>query len=144
MSKLDSIIEGVIEEVNEIDLRETYPEDRCSEIADGAVPIYTYDVFELVPELIGYELSDPGLLGENPDIESIAQTMIYDQASNAAHQRLYERQQELEDWEAETDPEIVDVIDEALDENDRRDAVQRWASWIVAQASREWHAALAA
>ena len=100
-AKMRSILESVVEEVNEIDLDEAYPEDRCHEIADGAVPIYTADVYEIVPELHGYSISDPGLLPEDADIEKIAQITIYDIASNIAHQRLYERQQERDEEEDE-------------------------------------------
>lgn len=95
--KLEAIAADVLEQVDEIDLEDAYPEDQVSDIADGAVPIYTTEVFAIVPELAGYELSDPGLLGDDSaDIERIAQVMIYDIMSNVASQRLYARQADAE------------------------------------------------
>lgn len=96
MDGLAEIVSNVLNEVDEIDLSNAYPEDQCHEIADSNVPIYTRDVFDLVPALAGYNLSDPGLLPENADIEKTAQVMIYDILSNVAHQRLYKRQREDE------------------------------------------------
>jgi hypothetical protein len=94
MDDLAAIVAGVLEEVDEIDLEEPYPEDRCHEIADGSVPVYTKDIFDLVPALAGYTISDPGLMPEDADIERMAQVMLYDILSNVAHQRLSARQAE--------------------------------------------------
>jgi hypothetical protein len=94
--KMESILDSVISEVDEIDLEDAYPEDQCSEIADSAVPIYTREVYDIIPELAGYSISDPGLYGEDSDIERMAQVQIYDIASNVAHQRLHERREQEE------------------------------------------------
>ena len=88
----------VLDEVDEIDLDEPYPEDRCSEIADSAVPIYTHDIMAAAAEsadiFAGPE--DRGLLGDDESPQRQIVVALYELASNVAHNRLYERQQAAE------------------------------------------------
>lgn len=123
--KLDILVADAKERVREeVDIFGAYPEDHVSEIADGMVPIYNSELYEIAPYLNGVELSDPGLLPENPDILDHIRITIYDACSNAAHQTLYEMQEEWEeiesDWiDAEEEYEIVlearEIVNRAAD-----------------------------
>lgn len=58
---LIDLADSVLLEVADIDLDDAYPEDRLSEIADSAVPVYTGDILDAASE-------DYGLLTTEPDI----------------------------------------------------------------------------
>lgn len=68
-----------------------YWQDSISEMADGAVPVYTQEMFELWMSLGRPEVDDPGLIEGVTDIDKIVATSIYSYASSY----LYELADEL-------------------------------------------------
>ena len=92
--RIQSMIEEVLQAVDEIDLQDAYPEDQVIEIADSAVPIYTSEVMECAAESaeIFAGPDDRGLLGENATPEEQIKIALYELASGIAHNRLNERQ----------------------------------------------------
>jgi hypothetical protein len=97
--KLLELAVGVLLEVDEIDLEEPYAEDRCAEIADSAVPVYTSEIMETISEDVGLMAQEPELgpaFDGSPTPSNIAAANLYELASNIAHERLRERQQEAE------------------------------------------------
>lgn len=95
---ISAMCAGVLEEVDGIDLDDPYPEDRCSEIADAAVPIYTHEIMAAAAESaeIFAGPNDRGLIGDDATPERQVVAALYELASNVAHARLYERQREAE------------------------------------------------
>jgi hypothetical protein len=87
-------------------LAEQYPEDRIAEMVDGWIPVYNYQLAELLADCpsLGDGPDDYGLCGDNPTVWQIITAAIYEKLSNAAHEWLYEAQQdaarELEGVEA--------------------------------------------
>lgn len=94
---IESRIEMVVEQVDELDLDEAYIEDRLHEIADGTVPVYHSDILDVAS-------SDYSLLTSTPEIGpafdgeptpvNIAAANIYERLYAAAADRLREREEE--------------------------------------------------
>ena len=83
----------VLDQVDEIDLDEPYPEDQANEIADAAVPVLSREIFGLMPALFRYEISDPGLFyGEETTLERLATVLIWDWLMLVAADALARRQ----------------------------------------------------
>jgi hypothetical protein len=84
---LDSILADAREELR--DRYENYrdefhqgdPHDVIHEIADSSVPIYYSDIFAVIADLPGYDLSDPGIAEGVTDLSKLAQIHIYDAIS---------------------------------------------------------------
>jgi hypothetical protein len=79
-------------------LADAYPEDRIHEMADGAVPIYTSDVFQVAansPE--ARYVDDEGLCDPSRGAEHVIQVAIYEQVSNALFEALRAAQEEAEE-----------------------------------------------
>lgn len=87
---IEAMIAGVLEEVDEIDLDSAYPEDAVSDIADGAVPIYTHEIMACAAESaeIFAGPDDRGLLGDDATPERQIMVALYELASNIATDRL--------------------------------------------------------
>jgi len=90
----------VRQEVREIDLREPYPEDRCHEIADSSVPVYTATLMELAAGDVNLAHAEPecgpAFDGEATPVNIIAAN-VYERLSNAANDELREYQEDMED-----------------------------------------------
>lgn len=91
----------ILAEVDDIDLDEPYPEDRCHEIADGAVPVYYHGQDELAadtPEILSMQPELGPANGSAYDgsntIRNLLVAVLYEIASNIAHQRLQGRQED--------------------------------------------------
>lgn len=120
MQTLAEVIELAIESLNdEIEdglLDSPYPEDRLHEIADGAVPVYTSDVFMIAansPE--ARYVDDPGLVDPERGAEHVIQVAIYEQVHAALWKRLEEAREEAEDEDLcdECGEEITDLEGES-------------------------------
>ncbi len=73
-----------------------YPEDRVAELADSYVPVYYYELAQLLAGDTGLaEPEDTGLVEGVTDVWQILQTSVYERLSSAAYQWLSE--QEVED-----------------------------------------------
>lgn len=74
-------------------LENQYPEDSITELADSYVPIYNYDLIEVLSSdhTLAY-VDDTGLLPENPGVHDIIRMAIYERLSNAAHTWLHDNQ----------------------------------------------------
>jgi len=79
----------------------TYPEDVVSEIADGAVPIYTADLMDLAANNIDLAVMEPECgpaFDGSPTPTNIVAANVYELVSNALYQ-------ELETWKEEQEEE---------------------------------------
>ena len=94
--RIQAMAETVLEEVDAIDLEDAYPEDEAAEIADGAVPIYTFEIMECAAESaeIFAGPDDRELLEDNATPEQQIVAALYELASNIASQRLAERMED--------------------------------------------------
>jgi hypothetical protein len=77
------------------------PHDVIHEIADSSVPIYYSDIFAVLADLPGYELSDPGIAEGVTDLSKLAQIHIYD----AVSMDLFESWEEIKRESDEDDEE---------------------------------------
>ena len=94
------MVDSVLSDVDDIDLDDAYPEDRATEIADSAVPIYTHEIMEAATESIDIATGEPECgpaFDGSPTPSNIIAGNLYDLASNIAHNRLAERQREAEE-----------------------------------------------
>lgn len=89
---LQGIRDDVLERVQEGDEPfGQYPSDVASEVADGAVPIYTTDLWETFVDLQAYDEDTHGELGDDgSDLTKSAQYALYLIGSRLAH-RLIEQ-----------------------------------------------------
>lgn len=108
---LESEVRETVAELFWEDPGQVYPEDMATEVADGAVPIYTSDLFRYAAE------NQEVAYGENPfgetdgtPVEQIT-AVIYGILSTSAGCEVYACQETVETWEA-------------LDHGERRNALQ--------------------
>ncbi|WP_167631397.1 hypothetical protein [Mariprofundus ferrooxydans] len=100
---LQEIIQGAKDDlINEFDPDDQYPEDRLTEIADSAVPIYTHDLMTLSsePDIFFHENELGPAFDGSPTLANITATAIYELVSQALYETLYELQAEAELQEA--------------------------------------------
>ena len=67
-------------------LKHKYPSDLISEYADGYVPIYNYDLIEVLSmDHTLANVDDTGLLPQNPSVHDIIRMAIYERLINVAY-----------------------------------------------------------
>lgn len=91
--RIEEIIANAIESINEYDMTQLDAEDIAHEIADGAVPVYTYDLLEAAmhdnelatdePEIIAYD-------GRPTPVNVIAGN-IYERVYGAVYDEIEDR-----------------------------------------------------
>ena len=86
-------------------LAEQYPEDRITEMVDGWIPVYNYQLAELLADCpsLGNGPYDSGLVKENPSVWDILTAAVYEKLSNAAYEWLHEAQQDVENEQESED-----------------------------------------
>jgi hypothetical protein len=82
--------EGVLIEVDELDDAD---EDSAHEIADSAVPVYTYDRIALFTESVDLACWEPEIPAESPDVQTVAGLVLYDLARAIADTAIAERRE---------------------------------------------------
>jgi hypothetical protein len=99
-ARLSDITEGAIRELDEYwndegGKDDPYQEDRCHEIADSWVPVYTYELLQMAADNLDLAHIEPecgpAFDGSATPINIIAAN-IYEALSNALHEHLYELQ----------------------------------------------------
>ena len=76
-------------------LEEHYIDDIIHEIADNNVPIYTYDLLQYASN--NFDLLQPNdLAGDNPNVDKIIQSNIYEILMEDLYEYLNERKEENE------------------------------------------------
>lgn len=94
---LQKLIEDMLnelEENKEAIVPSDYPEDMIFEIVDAWIPVYYYDLSQMLAEDNSLaEVDDVGLLSEKPTVWNILTTAVYERLSTEAHQWLYNEQE---------------------------------------------------
>jgi hypothetical protein len=94
LSKLIEDMLNELEENKEAILSSKYPEDMIFEMVDGWIPVYYYDLSQLLAEDNSLaEVDDAGLLPDNPSVWNIIGTAVYERLTAEAHQWLYDEQE---------------------------------------------------
>jgi len=76
-----------------------YPEDMVHEIADGSVPVYTYELAKVAQasmDVMLHENELPPAFDGSPTVTNQIATAIYEIVQEELYERLYEFQQEHE------------------------------------------------
>ncbi|ATX80656.1 hypothetical protein Ga0123461_2251 [Mariprofundus aestuarium] len=102
MTTIEQIKADALEELEERfkaepDMR--YPEDLVSEIADGSVPIYTYELAQVAQSSMDVMLHEnelPPAFDGSPTVTNQIATAIYELVQEELYEKLYELQQEHE------------------------------------------------
>tara|TARA_R110000782_G_scaffold72120_4_gene144438 strand:- start:699 stop:1007 length:309 start_codon:yes stop_codon:yes gene_type:complete len=99
LEKLIADMLNELEENKEAIVPSDYPEDMIFEVVDAWIPVYYYDLSQLLAEDNSLaEVDDVGLLPDNPSVWNILTTAVYERLSTEAHQWLYnEQEKERED-----------------------------------------------
>jgi len=98
--ELDDRIKEIQEEKGKdidltLPLEEHYIDDIIHEIADNNVPIYTYDLLQYASN--NFDLLQPNdLAGDNPNVDKIIQSNIYEILMEDLYEYLNERKEENE------------------------------------------------
>lgn len=82
--------------------QETYPEDMVMELADGWVPIYTYDILQYAANDLALAVDEPECgpaFDGSPTPINIIAANIWDRLQAVASEALYELQEEWEQGE---------------------------------------------
>ncbi|MGH2761396.1 MAG: hypothetical protein ACRDLD_02255 [Thermoleophilaceae bacterium] len=93
---LIDLTNAVLTQVDEIDLTDPDSKDRCHEIADNVVPVYTHEIMATISESIELAAVEPELgpaFDGSATPVNVAAANIYELVSNIAHQRLYDRKE---------------------------------------------------
>jgi hypothetical protein len=107
-------------------------EDVVHEVADGAVPIYTYPKWQAFVDLQAYEEDVTDLAAENADMESRAGTALYMIAERLASTLIAEVHEAYE----ETTSNLVDVALDAASSLGHDHGVNAAESYVMATVSR--------
>lgn len=141
---LDEFAADVLTEVDALDDPD---EDSAHEIADGAVPVYTYDRIQLFTESVDLATWEPELAeGENNSLADVAGRVLYDLARELADNAIRERTEREEELEERRDEARVELEEadlyEAQDEDDKEKmieaAVELVGLPIIDSQGRKW------
>tara|TARA_R110000822_G_scaffold11787_1_gene42848 strand:+ start:530 stop:838 length:309 start_codon:yes stop_codon:yes gene_type:complete len=99
LEKLIKDMLNELEENKEAIVPSDYPEDMIFEVVDAWIPVYYYDLSQMLAEDNSLaEVDDAGLLPEKPTVWNILTTSVYERLTAEAHQWLYnEQEKERED-----------------------------------------------
>ena len=94
LEKLIADMLNELEENKEAIVPSDYPEDMIFEVVDAWIPVYYYDLSQLLAEDNSLaEVDDAGLLPDNPSVWNIIGTAVYERLTAEAHQWLYDEQE---------------------------------------------------
>lgn len=68
---------ALVEHLSTADLSSEYLSDALAELADGAVPIYTHDLWSAFVDIAAYNVDDDGLCSEDSSMEDRAKVALY-------------------------------------------------------------------